>query len=152
MRLFAAITLSLIMQAAFAGELYRWVDSAGKVHYSDVPVEEADKVDLRKFGSPASGVDDASLPYETRVAKQKFPVTFYASESCGEPCKRARDFLNKRHVPYSETILKTDEDLVAFQKKSGSSSSPTISIGRNWLIGFQPGQWESELDAAGYPK
>jgi glutaredoxin len=154
MRVFFAMVLLLVLQPAQADDLYRWVDKNGKVHYGDTPPDEdAEQLNLKAFGSPAaSSVDDSSLPYETRHAKQNFPVTLYVAESCTTACQQARDFLSKHHIPYSETTLKTKEEFDAFQKKSGSDSVPTISIGNTWLKGFQSKQWQDELDAAGYPK
>jgi len=87
-----------------------------------------------------------------RLARKNFPVILYVSEKCGESCKQARDFLDKRHVPFAETELKTQEEIDDFKQKSGSDSVPVLSVGRNWLKGFQAGQWQDELDAAGYPK
>ena len=141
----------LVVQAGQATDLYRWVDRNGKVHYGDRPEEDAEKLKLSNSDA-ASGVDDASLSYEARLAKKNFSVTLYVAEKCGEPCKQARDFLGKRHVPFAVTMLKTQEEFDAFKQKSGSDMVPSLSIGRNWLKGFQPDQWGGELDAAGYPK
>ncbi|HMC13373.1 MAG TPA: glutaredoxin family protein [Gallionellaceae bacterium] len=152
-KLFFTMGLLLVLQAGQASELYRWVDNNGKVHYGDTPEVDAEKL---KFSIPdtdaASGVDETNLPYEVRLARKNFPVTLYVSEKCGEPCKQARDFLDKRHVPFAETELKTQEEFDDFKQKSGSDSVPVLSVGRNWLKGFQAGQWQDELDAAGYPK
>lgn len=141
------------MQTGEASELYRWVDSGGKVHYGDAPVEDAEKL---KFGMPdaeaASGVDETKLPYEVRLARKNFPVILYVSDRCGDPCQQGRDLLAKRHVPFSETMLKTEEDLADFRQKSGSDNVPALSVGRAWLKGFQAEQWRDELDAVGYPK
>jgi glutaredoxin len=154
LRLFFLMGMLVFFQAAQAGELYRWVDKEGKVHYGDTPVEDAEKL---KFGTPdtdiaASGVDDTTIPYEARLAREHFPVTLYSSEQCGEVCKQARDFLKKRKVPFADTVLKTKEEFDAFKQKSGSDNVPVLSVGRNWLKGFSASQWAEELDAAGYPK
>ncbi len=140
----------LASNAAQAVELYRWVDKDGVMHYSEHPAPEAEKVQI---GIPAvSGVEDATLPYETRMAHMKFPVTLYVTESCIDTCNQARDLLKKRRVPFSEVVLKTEEDLASFRQKSSTDIVPTISIGRTWLKGFQSQDWNGELDAAGYPK
>lgn len=146
------VGMLLVAQAGQATDLYRWVDKNGKVHYGDSPVEDAEKLRLSSPEGAASGVDDANVPYEARMAKKNFPLTLYVSEKCGDACKQAHDFLSKRHVPFAETTLKTAEEFDAFKQKSGSDNVPVLSIGRNWLKGFQSDQWGSELDAAGYPK
>ncbi len=155
MRIFVAVALVLMLQPGYAAELYRWADNHGKVHYGDAqPNEDAEQLNLKIYGSPqaASGVDDTTLPYETRRAKEHFPVTLYVTAECTSACQLARDFLSKQHIPYGETVLKTKEETAAFQKKSGSDSVPTISVGNTWLKGFEPQQWLDALDTAGYPK
>jgi glutaredoxin len=133
-----------------AGELFRWVDKSGKVHYSDVLPADVTDVERKKFSSASSQGED--LPYETLRAQQNFPVTLYVTSGCGAPCNQARAMLNKRGIPFSEKSLKTQEEIDAFYKTSGSSGAPTLAIGKNYLSGFQEAKWNSELDVAGYPK
>ncbi len=140
----------LLFGNAQAGELYRSIDSSGKVHYSDKPLPDAQDVEeLRLGGNPTP---DESLPYETQVARQNFPVTLYVYEGCGTACAHARQFLQKRGIPYTEKNLATKEELDAFRKASGSDQAPTMSVGKTWVSGFLAEQWNKELDFAGYPK
>jgi glutaredoxin len=133
-------------------DTFRWVDKSGVVHYGDVPAEEAAQVEQKKF-HVAPEVGDASLSYETRVVQQNFPVTLYVASNCKEPCQQGRDLLNKRGIPFTEKNLVTQEDIDAFKLKSGGSTTvPTLNVGKTWLNNFEAGQWSSELDAAGYPK
>ena len=46
----------------------------------------------------------------------------------------------------------TKEDIDAFKLKSGDDTVPALSVGKTWLKGFEAGQWNSELDIAGYSK
>ena len=94
----------------------------------------------------------ACLPYETQRARQNFPVTFYGFPACGSPCQMGRDMLNKRGIPFIEKSLVMQDDMDAFRKASGDGQMPAITIGKTWLKGFQAEQWNSELDAAGYPQ
>ena len=149
------ITLLVLatLQSAAAGELYRWVDKNGNVHYGDVPANDAQQLEEKKFGAPASAVTgDEALPFEVRRAKQRFPVTLYVEASCKEPCQQARDFLNQHHIPFTEKQLITKEEVDEFKQKSGSDVMPTLSVGNNWLKGFLANAWQNELDAAGYPE
>ena len=140
--------LSLNLQAA---GLYRWVDSSGTVHYSDVPSPDAEKMDARKFSGTVTPSDD--LPYETRRAQQNFPVTLYTGEGCGDVCDQARNLLNKRGVPFSEKVLRTPQDIENFKQLSGiNGEGPVLGVGRGFLKGFLDARWNSELDIAGYPK
>jgi glutaredoxin len=140
----------LVFTSAHAGELYRSIDSSGKVHYGDSPLPDSEDVEELKVGKEPT--PDEPLPYETQRAKQNFPVTLYSIPSCASACTQARDFLNNRGIPYSEKSLLTQEDLDAFRKASGDSQIPAVSIGKTWIKGFLAEQWNNELDVAGYPK
>lgn len=135
---------------AQAGELYRWVDSRGKVHYGDIVPADASQVETRKYSDAV--VPDGDLPYETRRAQQNFPVTLYVADNCTEYCDKARNLLEKRGIPFTEKALRTKEDVDAFKALAGFDSVPTLSIGKIFLRGLQADQWSSELDFAGYPK
>ncbi len=144
------IGLAIFPLAVEAGELYRWVDAQGKVHYGDAPPPDAAQVETRKF-SDAVASDDY-LSYETRRAQQNFPVTLYVAGNCGEYCNQARSLLNKRGIPFNEKKLQTQEEIDAFKAVSGSDITPTLAVGKIFLKGFLAEQWQGELDAAGYPK
>jgi len=142
---------TLLIASVDAETLYRWVDSEGKVHYGDRPAEDATSVEQKKFKAPTMTADDL-LPFETRQARQNFPVTLYLSESCGTPCVQASELLNKRGIPYAEKVLVSKEDEGELRKLTGSNGVPALAIGRTILTGFEAGQWGNELDVAGYPK
>ena len=143
--------LTVAFTNAQADSLFRWADRDGKVHYGDRPAEDAIGAEQKKFGSaPAAGDDE--LSYGVRKAKQDFPVTLYSAANCGEPCVQARSLLNKRGVPYVEKYLATNEDNDAFKKLTGGKGVPSLTVGKTLLSGFEAGQWNTELDIAGYPK
>lgn len=141
----------LVFNAVHADTLYRWVDKEGKVHYGDRPAEDAVNTEQKKFGASAAQGDD-ELSYGIRKAKQDFPVTLYAAANCGDYCVQARALLNKRGVPFVEKPLVTKEEIEAFKKLTGGDTIPTLMVGKSPLRGFEAGQWNSELDIAGYPK
>ncbi len=142
--------LLAVMPFAQAGELYRWVDKSGKVHYGDTPPSEAPLVESLEFRDEAA--PDAGLPYETRRAQQHFPVTLYVAENCVEFCRQARELLTRRGIPFTERKLVSQEEIDAFKTASGGDSIPALAVGRTFVNGFEAGRWHSELDIAGYPK
>ena len=107
--------IALACGSTQADGLYRWVDKSGKVYYGDAPAADAATVEKKKFGA-APTVDVNDLPYATRRAKQNFPVALYVAENCGDPCKQAREFLNKRGIPFTENNLRTKEELNTFKQ------------------------------------
>lgn len=130
--------------------LYRWTDEQGNVHYGDAPSPEALQPEERRFTD--STLPDAGLPYETRRAKEAFPVTLYVADNCKSPCQRARDLLNKRGIPFTQKNITTQEDIDNFRKLTGMDSVPVLTVGDNLLTKFLVEEWNKELDMAGYPK
>jgi glutaredoxin len=147
------VTLLLLMLAAACNvqaDLYKWVDKAGGVHYSDqAPPGDARKVEKKNIGGNViEGQDNFAL----REATRKFPVILYASD-CGEPCKQARDLLTKRGIPFAQKNPESSaEDAAALKKLVGGLEVPTLIIGQTTpLKGLLESSWNSSLDAAGYP-
>lgn len=97
----AILLLACSAQLVCAGDLYRYVDPDGRITYSDMPPPKTAKQIERK--AAADKAADTALPYATREAAKKFPVVIYAND-CGEPCKLARELLEKRGVPYAQRI------------------------------------------------
>ena len=141
----------LAIMPAQAGDMFRWLDKAGKVNYGDTPPVDAINVQSIKSSSGSSTND--GLPYESRIAQQNFPVTLYVANDCGEPCDKARSLLNKRGIPFSVKALNTRQDTEAFKQLSGMEAFvPVLQVGKTFIKGFLESQWNSELDIAGYAK
>jgi glutaredoxin len=81
----------------------------------------------------------------------RFPVTLYTSDDCS-PCEAGRRVLQGRGVPFTERRVLNEDDAEALTRLSGGRSVPTLTIGSQALRGFSEGDWQSYLDAAGYPR
>jgi len=150
--IFLSICLSaMLSNYAHAETLYRWVDKDSKVHYGDKPAEDAIKAESKKFSAPAAS-DEDGLPYTVRKARQDFPVTLYVATNCGDFCIQARALLNMRGVPFVEKELRSKAEIDDFKTNTGGAKVPSLTIGRNFIEGFDARQWNGELDFAGYPK
>jgi hypothetical protein len=136
---------------AQAGELFRWVDADGKVHYTDQPPPaSAKKVEEKKL--TGSTIDTSQLPYATQQAVKKSPVTLYAND-CGEPCTQARNHLTQRGIPFSSKNPQTSPtDAEALTKLVGAAYVPVLVVGNAVSKGYEKGAWDAALDTAGYPK
>ncbi len=146
--------LSLALLAATLAQAqttYRWIDkNTGQTVYSDQPPPAG--VKLLATQSDASSGNEPQLPYATRQAAAKFPVTLYTAANCTDICKQARDLLNGRGVPFSEKMLNSQEDIVELSKRIGSEASiPSLLVGSQSFKGFESGAWNNLLDLAGYP-
>lgn len=134
-----------------AGEVYRWVDERGGVHYSDQPPPLSAKQPLKVKGK-ANIIDVDKESFETKFAREKNPVVLYSSP-CGPICDQARDLLTQRGIPFTlKDPSKEPEIAVELKKLVGAVEVPVIQIGKAHQKGFEPGSWNSMLDIAGYPK
>lgn len=145
------LLLCLAAAGAQAGEMFRWVDAEGKVHYTDQPPPgSARQVEEKKLQSNI--VDTTELPYATQQAMKKYPVTLYVSD-CGEACNAARAHLNQRGVPFTtKNPQTTPADAEALTKLVGAAYVPVLVVGSAVSKGYEKGAWDAALDGAGYPR
>jgi glutaredoxin len=139
-----------ILSAAPAGaaQLYRWVDDKGNVEYRDTPPpSSAKKVEQRSLGGRSS--ETSSLPFSVQQAVRNFPVTLW-NAACGASCDQARAHLARRGVPH--TVKDPQADVDAFQSLTGGLEVPVLFVGSTRLRGYLESEWDSTLDAAGYPR
>jgi glutaredoxin len=142
----------LAATAAGAQTTYRWIDKqTGQTVYSDQSPPPGAKQVVRM--SAEVPIDDQQLPYATRRAAEKFPVTLYTAANCVDACKQARDLLNGRGIPFTENLIKSDEERAELAQKLGSDAAvPSLFVGQQRLTGLELGAWNNLLDLAGYPK
>lgn len=149
----AASILMLLAAAitAQAGEVYRWVDGAGNVHYTDRPPPSSVK-QVKTLSGKGNLVEVSKESFETKLARDKSPVTLYGG-ACGPLCDDARAFLTQRGIPFEHKDPgKEPEYAVEVKKLTGSLEVPVLVVGKTHQKGFEPSSWGSLLDTAGYPK
>jgi glutaredoxin len=132
-------------------QVYRIVGPDGRVTFSDRPPAAGQAAAAPSMAIPGNGTGTASLPLEVRTAAGRYPFTLYTGRECG-PCDLARSFLNRRGIPFTEKTVTSAEDIAALQQLSGAPRLPFATLGGQHLAGFSESEWNSYLDAAGYPK
>lgn len=146
-----AIALALVMPIAGAQTTYRWIDRAsGQTVFSDQPPPPGSKLLESRPGRPA--VSDPASNYALRQAVEKYPVTLYTMTRCLDPCRLARELLNRRGIPFAETRVDTAEmqdELAA--RLGGEISIPSLFVGTQIFRGFEATAWNNLLDLASYP-
>jgi glutaredoxin 3 len=74
-------------------------------------------------------------------------VVIYSTPTCPY-CKRAKDYLTRKGIPYREYNVAADRDAAKeMVKKSGQMGVPVILIGDEVLIGFNQTQLDRLLAA-----
>jgi glutaredoxin len=144
------LLVAVIAGTAHAGELYRWVDESGRVHYTDQPPPpQARSAERKRLGDKAG---QGPVPYALQRATKNFPVTVYTSTDCGEGCEAAIRYLNRRGVPFTQKDARQDENASALKALTGGKLEvPVAAVGSDVLRGFEENAWKTALDAAGYP-
>lgn len=138
-------------QSAEAGTVYKWLDSDGKLHYSDQPPPQSIK-DVQEKKILSQPREQNQTPYAVQSASRNYPVTLYVTD-CGEPCTRAREHLTKRGVPFKEKNPSEPDVSEELQKLSGGSEVPVLLVGKSSPVkGYGADTWDAALDVAGYPK
>ncbi len=117
-----ALTITLLSPTAEAGKLYRWVDEAGKVHYSDkVPnnaVEQA-RSQLNEHGVEVDRVDAALTPEER------------AKEAELERLRAEQERLVAKHKEEDRVLLRTfrsEDDIIMSMNGKLTSLDVIIQI------------------------
>ena len=145
-----AVWLAAASMPLTAAQLYQWKDAQGRMVYSDHPPPP--NITSSQQKSFKGSVIETGESYATRSAREKNPVTLYAS-ACGTPCDQARQLLSERGVPFSSKDPQASpEAQEALKKLTGRLNVPVLVIGSDKIDGFETGQWQDALDRAGYPK
>ena len=141
----ALLALALCGAASGALAQYKIVAPDGSVTYTDKPPVGAAPAP-RATGNAGGG----GLPYATRQAMGKYPVTLYAGRNCA-PCDHARQYLRDHGVPYSEYSVVSNQDGEALKSRFGGTTLPVITVGSQPLKGYNSADLGATLEAAGYP-
>ena len=140
--------LALLLCGAAFGAMaqYKIVSPDGHVTYTDKPPTPSD---VRSNGNSGSS-SGSGLPFETRQASAKYPVTLYTTKGCS-PCDAARQWLRNRGVPFGEYSIDNDRSATLLEQRFGSNTLPVVTIGGQTVTGFSSRDLQSFIDAAGYP-
>lgn len=153
MKLPIAILLLMLAGTVTAQTTYRWVDKEGKVHYTDRPPAPNQATKVEQKQSARLGADQTAS-YALRKAMADFPVTLYTQPQCGDFCQEARNHLTGRGIPFVEKSISSQADAAALRTLIGEGDLvvPVMQVGSKTLKGYLRSDWDSLLDAAGYPK
>lgn len=145
----AAVLLSCLFCAASAWAQYKYVDQGGTINYSDRPPASGD---AKRLNMTATGNGSETLPFGLKASMDKYPVTTYSSPDC-PPCEDLRKHLAKRGVPFTDKLVKTPADEKIFKSLGFANPDfPTMTVGSQKQVGYEPGALDRLLDAAGYPR
>ncbi|MHB1752950.1 MAG: glutaredoxin domain-containing protein [Acidiferrobacter sp.] len=137
----------MLAGAAHGATLYRWVGPNGVVTYQNTPppssVHHVHVMHVRGRTSPAA---------VRKALSSLHPVILYRAPHC-TPCRQVSAYLHRRKVPFrSIDISRGPAALQDMKHKTGSTTVPTVTVGRDVLVGYIHSALKNELAAAGYLK
>jgi len=153
------ILLFLFTTSAHA-EIYKWVDSEGVVHYSSRAAQDAKSEDVtREVKSKGNFVSDLAPPPDAtgnsadkkgkaKPGEDDKTVQVFVRPNC-VTCDKAKAYLDKQGVSYQDMDISSNGDNKKLFAKLGGSAVPLIKIGKQQLVGFNEGNLDKALKAAG---
>ena len=157
MALVAAALLSTCLPCA-GGEIFRWKDAQGVVHYSDRPDAgvAAEPVQLRPDPPPAA-IPAQSQPLKQRPMKPGVPadpvpldIVMYVMPNCGY-CAQARNHFRARGVAWQEIDITASRAAANDFKAHGGTGTPLVYINGGRFQGWNPEGYDRALARLGYP-
>lgn len=130
MKLFIFIISLLVISSSVYGQIYKWTDSDGKVHFSD-----------QRPGAPVAGEIEAkvitytSVTYDVTKLDHGNKVVMYSTAWC-KYCKKARKYFKKNNISFTDYDIEKDSEANNRYKKMGAKGVPVILVGKKRMNGF----------------
>lgn len=148
----ALFGLALAVALSGQAEVYKWVDSEGKTHFTDAKPGDtaaAQKFDLiKETPAPPQQVQSSTQPQQTVAPPQ---VDLYVTSWCPY-CKKAIAFLESNNIAFN--VYDIEQDIVAAERKKslapGFSGVPLAVINGVQLKGFDTENYRQAL--ASHPR
>lgn len=138
------ITLVLGAAAMAAhGQIYKWTDEQGHVHFGDHPAGNNHAQVVTSQVNTYSGVEVTRDDSLGSAPAEKHPsVRMYSASWCGV-CKQARAYFVTNHIPFTEfDVEQSDKGRRDFKSLHGSGV-PIILVGKQRMNGFDAGSFEA---------
>ena len=155
-RLVALVLTAATIPAIGADTVYKVVDPDGTVRYSDQPPATGRATDTLEFQHlPSSPLPDSVLRFRAdmerrisaRAAEYREPqrgeTRLYSAQWCPH-CKRAKAYLARRGVAYTEYDIDSPDGMAAFIRESGRSV-PLLVTSDARIVGYSEASYERTL-------
>ncbi len=121
------------------GEIYKWVDKSGKVHFSDTKpaggVVEQVAVKVNTITSPSISESDFLDALDRRQ------VVMYSAVWCGV-CKKARRYFQQQGISFKEYDIEASRKGRQDFAKLNGRGVPIILVGKQQMSGFSADRFQ----------
>lgn len=132
------IMLSVALAGPASGQIYKWTDENGNVHFGDKrnkPASvESQEVGLGKINT----LDEVTYG---EVAKPEDRLVMYSTQWCGY-CKKARSYFRANGLDFTEYDIEKNERAARRYRKLGGTGVPVITFGKERMNGFSVAGFE----------
>ncbi len=138
------LAVLLVASPVSHGQLFKWVDEQGNVHYGDSPPDNAK---LKRITGKVSSYTSVSVedfiydPGNITERKRATNVVMYSTSWCGY-CKQAAQHFRKNKIPFTEYDIEKSEQAAKEYKKLNGRGVPIILIGSQRMNGFSASSFD----------
>lgn len=131
-------------QALAWGEIYKWKDEQGNVHFGDRPPASARtervEVKVNTYQSVGEGYSPEWF-YKGKPRQSRPQVVMYSAEWCGV-CRRAKQYFSEQQIPYKELDIDKSKQAQEGFERLGGQGVPIILVGKRRMNGFSAARFE----------
>ena len=133
-----ALALAVLLPcAARGGEIHRWVDENGQVHYGDKPpasgkAQAIEKVTVKPNVDASPSVQKLAKDF---AAPSDVPVVLYSTTWCGY-CRQAREYFKANGIAFREYDVEKSRKGRRDFRRLRAEGVPVILVGAQRLNGF----------------
>lgn len=124
--------LALVLSPASGGEIFRWVDEKGGVHFGDRPPAETEAAEVRLRINSYESPDIQALEESFYSAQQ---VVMYSAAWCGV-CRKAKRYFHDNGISFVEYDVEKSEKGRRDFARLGGRGVPIILVGDRRMNGF----------------
>lgn len=133
------LILALFPFVVAAGEIHKWTDENGHVHFGDTPPKS---VETTKIIVQPNIYKSPSIERNVTASNGSHNVVMYSAEWCGA-CKKARRYFIANNIPFTEyDVEKSGKGKRDYQRLK-AKGVPVILVGKHRLNGFSQKAFEN---------
>lgn len=134
------------------GEIYKWVDENGKVHFGDEKPEkiQTEQVDVQVNSFESLSISDSDF-LEARERKSEVRklqrVVMYSATWCGY-CRKARSYFKQKGIPFREYDIENSSKGRRDYARLNGTGVPIIFVGKKRMQGFRAERFQAIYNQA----
>lgn len=152
-RLWAVMGVVVCLSASTVyGEIYKWVDENGKVHFGDEKPEKThtEQVDVQVNSFESLSISDSDF-LEARERKSEVrkrqQVVMYSATWCGY-CRKARSYFKQNGIPFREYDIENSSKGRRDYARLNGTGVPIIFVGKKRMQGFRAERFQAIYNQA----